>query len=156
MSRIYTAVFNNVAITAIQDLFEIVAPADAVVMIHDIHLSQNTDVGDAAEEVLRIELTSGHATSGSGGSAPTAIPRELGDAAFGGTVEVNNTTQASAGTIVTHYVWNWNIRVGFDKIFTPETRPVLSPSRRACLELPVAPADSVTMSGSITFEELGG
>src|SRR5574343_189722 len=116
MGRIYTVAFNNVAITAIQDLFEIVAPADAVVMIHDIHLSQNTDVGDAAEEVLRIELTSGHTTSGSGGSAPTAIPRNIGQAAFGGTVEVNNTTQASAGTIVTHYVWNWNIRVGCDKI----------------------------------------
>lgn len=154
MSGIYTAVFNNVAITAIQDLFEIVAASDAVVLIHDIHLSQNTDVGDAAEEVLRIELTSGHSTSGSGGSAPTAIPRNIGQAAFGGTVEVNNTTQASSGTIVTHYVWNWNIRVGFDKIFTPETRPRIAPSGRMCLELPAAPADSITASGSITFEEV--
>jgi hypothetical protein len=151
----YTAVFNNVAVTAIQDLFEIVAPADAVVVLHDIHLSQNTDVGDAAEEVLRIELTSGHTTSGSGGSAVTPVPAQLQDSAFGGTCEANNTTQASTGTIVTHYVWNWNIRVGFDKIFTPETRPVLAPSRRMCLELPAAPADSVTMSGSITFEEIG-
>lgn len=156
MGRMYTAVFNNVAITAIQDLFELVAPADAIVVLHDIHLSQNTDVGDAAEEILRIELTSGHTSSGSAGSAPTAIPLAFGDAAFGGTVEVNNTTQASAGTIVTHYVWNWNIRVGFDKVFTPETRPILSPSRRLCLELPAAPADSVTASGSITFEEIGG
>ena len=154
MSGIYTAVFNNVAVTAIQDLFEIVAASDAVVLIHDIHLSQNTDVGDAAEEVLRIELTSGHTTSGSAGSAPTAIPRNIGQAAFGGTVEVNNTTQASAGTIVTHYVWNWNIRVGFDKIFTPETRPRIAPGTRMCLELPAAPADSVTMSGSITIEEI--
>lgn len=154
MSGIYTAVFNNVAVTAIQDLFEIVAASDAVVLLHDIHLSQNTDVGDAAEEVLRIELTSGHTTSGSGGSAPTAIPRNIGQAAFGGTVEVNNTTQASAGTIVTHYVWNWNIRVGFDKIFTPETRPRIAPGTRMCLELPAAPADSVTMSGSVTFEEI--
>ena len=154
MSGIYTAVFNNVAVTAIQDLFEIVAAADAVVLLHDIHLSQNTDVGDAAEEVLRIELTSGHITSGSGGSAPTAIPRNIGQAAYGGTVEVNNTMQASAGTIVTHYVWNWNIRVGFDKIFTPETRPRIAPGTRMCLELPAAPADSVTMSGSITFEEI--
>jgi hypothetical protein len=152
----YTAVFNNVAVTAIQDLFEIVAPADAVVVLHDIHLSQNTDVGDAAEEVLRIELTSGHTTSGSGGSAVTPVPVSLGDAAFGGTCEANNTTQASAGTIVTKYVWNWNIRVGFDKVFTPETRPIISPSARMCLELPAAPADSVTMSGSITFEEIGG
>jgi len=138
MSGIYTAVFNNVAVTAIQDLFEIVAAADAVVLLHDIHLSQNTDVGDAAEEVLRIELTSGHTTSGSGGSAPTAIPRDIGQAAFGGTIEVNNTTQASAGTIVTKYVWNWNIRVGFDKIFTPETRPRIAPGTRMCLELPAA------------------
>lgn len=154
MSGIYTAVFNNVAVTAVQDLFEIVAASDAVVLLHDIHLSQNTDVGDAAEEVLRIELTSGHTTSGSAGSAPTAIPRNIGQPAFGGTVEVNNTTQASAGTIVTHYVWNWNIRVGFDKIFTPETRPRIAPGTRMCLELPAAPADSVTMSGSITFEEI--
>jgi hypothetical protein len=154
MSGIYTAVFNNVAVTAIQDLFEIVAASDAVVLLHDIHLSQNTDVGDAAEEVLRIELTSGHTTSGSAGSAQTAIPRNIGQAAFGGTVEVNNTTQASAGTIVTHYVWNWNIRVGFDKIFTPETRPRIAPGTRMCLELPAAPADSVTMSGSITIEEI--
>lgn len=156
MSRIYTAVFNNVAVTAIQDLFELVAPADSVVMLHDIHLSQNTDVGDAAEEILRIELTSGHATSGSGGSSVTPVPRSLGTAAFGGTCEVNNTTQASTGTIVTHYVWNWNIRGPFDKIFTPETKPVISPSARMCIELPAAPADSITMSGSITFEEIGG
>lgn len=155
MGRIYTATFNNVAVTAIQDLFEIVAAADSIVVVHDLHLSQNTDVGDAAEEVLRIELTSGHTTSGSGGSSVTPVPAQLQDSAFGGTCEANNTTQASTGTIVTHYVWNWNIRVGFDKIWTPETRPVIAPSRRMCVELPAAPADSVSMSGTITFEEIG-
>jgi len=112
------------------------------------------DMSTAAVLDGDIELTSGHTTSGSAGSAPTAIPRNIGQAAFGGTVEVNNTTQASAGTIVTHYVWNWNIRVGFDKIFTPETRPRIAPGTRMCLELPAAPADSVTMSGSITIEEI--
>lgn len=156
MGRIYTAQFTDVAVTAIQDLFELVAPADAIVKIHSIHLSQKSDVGDSAEEILNIQLTSGHTTSGSGGSTPTAIPNEFGDAAFGGTVEANNTTQASGGTIVTHYSWDWNTRIGFDYIFTPELRPVLSPSRRACLELPVAPADSLTMSGTLVFEEIGG
>jgi hypothetical protein len=119
-------------------------------------LGQNTDVGDAAEEILDIQLTSGHTTSGSGGSAVTPVPREFGDAAFGGTVERNNTTQASAGTIVEHHNWSWNIRAPFDRVFTPEEMPILSPSRRACLELPAAPADSITMSGTITFEEIGG
>lgn len=156
MGRIYTAQFTDVAVTAIQDLFEIVAPADAIVVIHDVHFSQKTDVGDAAEEILNIQFTSGHTTSGSGGSSVTPVPRELGDAAFGGTCEANNTTQALSGTIVTRFSQNWNIRGPFDKIWTPETRPILSPSMRACFELPVAPADSITMSGTVTFEEIGG
>lgn len=156
MGRIYTAQFTDVAITAIQDLFEIVAPADSVVIIHDVHFGQRSDVGDAAEEILSIQFTSGQTTSGSAGSSVTPVPRLLGDAAFGGTCEINNTTQAQDGTIVTHYSWQWNIRGPFDKIWTPETRPVLSPSRRACFELPVAPADAITVSGTVTFEEFGG
>ncbi len=156
MGRVYTAQFTDVAMTAIQDLFEIVAPSDAVVIIHDVHFGQRSDVGDSAEEILSIQFTSGHTTSGSGGSSVTPVPRLLGDAAFGGTCEVNNTTQAVDGTIVVHYSWQWNIRGPFDKIWTPETRPVLSPSRRACFELPVAPADSITVSGTVTFEEFGG
>lgn len=156
MGRIYTAQFTDVAVSAIQDLFELVAPADAVVIIHDLFIGQRSDVGDSAEEILSIQLTSGHTTSGSGGSSVTPVPIEFGNAAFGGTCEANNTTQAADGTIVVHGSWQWNIRGPFEKIWTPETRPVLSPSRRACVELPVAPADAITVSGTITFEELGG
>lgn len=156
MGRRYTVQFNAVAATAQQDLFEVVAPSDACVIVHDILLSQVTEVGDAAEEGLAVLLKSGQTTSGSGGSAPTAIPIEFGDAAFGGTCEANNTTKASAGTIVTHDAWNWNVRVPFEKVFTPETRPVLSPSRRLTLELATTPADSITISGRMTIEEIGG
>ncbi len=156
MGRIYTAQFTDVAVSAVQDLFEVVAPADAIVTVHDLHLGQKSDVGDAAEEILSIQLTSGHTTSGSAGSSVTPVPVELGDAAFGGTCEANNTTQAVDGTIVVHYAWDWNIRGPFDKVWTPETRPVLSPSRRMCVELPAAPTDAITMSGTITFEEIGG
>lgn len=156
MGRLYTVQFNGVAVTAQQDLFEVVAPSDAIVKIHRIGLSQSTEVGDAMEEGLSLLLKSGQTTSGSGGSAPTAIPNEFGDAAFGGTTEANNTTKASAGTIVTHYAWNWNIRMPFEHVFTPEERPVLSPSRRGTLELATTPADSITMSGYMVIEEIGG
>lgn len=156
MGRKYTVQFTGVAVTAQQDFFEVVAPADAVVVVHDIHLSQSTEVGDAAEESLSVMWKSGSTTSGSGGSTPTAIPIELGDAAFGGTCEANNTTKATVGTIVTHHAWNWNIRMPFDRIFTPETRPILSPSRRGTLELGTTPADSITISGTMTIEEIGG
>lgn len=156
MPGIYTAVFSNVAVTAQQDLFELVAPADAVVAIHAIEIAQTSEVGDAQEEGLSLLLKSGQTTSGSGGTTPTAIPRTLGQAAFGGTVEVNNTTKATAGTIVTHYSWAWNVRGEFVRIFTPECRPTMVPSRRCTLELATTPADSITVSGTIVFEELGG
>lgn len=155
MGRIYTAQFSAVAVSAAQDLFEIVAPSDAIVKIHNIRLGQTSDVGDAAEEILLIKLNSGATTSGSGGGSYTPVPIELGDAAFGGTCEINNTTQAADGTIVTHHAWPWNVRGPFEIIFEPETRPVISPSRRCVLTIP-APADALTMMGTITFEEIGG
>lgn len=156
MGRIYTAVFSSVAVTAQQDFFEVNAPSDACVAIHDVHISQSTEVGDTGEEGLAILIKRGATTSGSGGSAPTAQPLEFGDPAFGGTVEVNNTTKATAGTIATLWSGNMNVRVPFDKVWTPETRPMLSPSQRLTVELATTPADSITMSGTITFEEIGG
>jgi len=156
MGRIYTVTFDGVAMTAQQDLFEIVAPADSIVLVHELEISQETEVKDAEEEMLTILLKSGQTTSGSGGTAPTAIPRLLNDAAFGGTVEVNNTTKAITGSIVTKYAWHWNVRIMLQKIWTPETRPVISPSARLTVELATTPADSITASGTITIEEIGG
>lgn len=155
MGRIYTAQFNGVVVTAQQDLFEIVAPSTAIVVIHELCLSQTTELGDAAEEQLLLLMKSGQTTTGSGGSAPAKVPLLVGDAASGATVAANNTTKATAGTIVTHHAWNWNVRVPFQMIWTPETRPVLAPSRRGTVELATTPADSITMAGYLVWEEIG-
>lgn len=157
MGRKYTAQVNGVAVSAAQDIIEIVAPADSIVAIHDIDISQTSDVGDAAEEILLIRLASGFTTAATAvGSTPTAIPIEFGDAAFGGSLRANCTTLATAGTIVVHRSWGWNIRAPFKEVFTPETRPILSPSRRATIRLPAAPTDAITLNATITFEEIGG
>lgn len=155
MGRIYSVRIGGTAFTAAIDAFEVNAPADAVVILHELHLSQTTEIGDAQEEQLLINIITGYTSSGSGGSTPTAIPRQLGDAAFGGTVEVMNTTQASGGTPVTHHTDAWNVRIPYQKIWTPETRIILSPSQRAVITLP-APTDSVTLAGTLVIEELGG
>ena len=155
MGRIYTAQFNAVAVTAQQDFFEINVAATKIVQLLEIHLSQVSEVGDAQEEGLAIRVKSGATVSGSGGSAPTAVPLELGDAAYAGTVEANNTTKANTGTIVTHHAYNWNIRVPFDVIFTPETVKTIAPSGRLTIELATTPADSITVSGYVVFRELG-
>lgn len=156
MGRLYTATFSGVSVSAQQDFFELVAPADAIVVVHQLEITQSSEVGDAAEEGLALLVKSGATVSGSGGSTVTPAPNELGDAAFGGTCEANNTTKANTGTIVTHYAWAWNVRAEFVRIFTPETRLVLSPSRRLTIELATTPADALTVSGTLVFEEIGG
>ncbi|MEO8481088.1 MAG: hypothetical protein ABI634_02690 [Acidobacteriota bacterium] len=155
MSRMYSVVFASVAITAQQDLFEIVAASGKPCVIHSIEIEQSTEVGDAQEEGLSLLWKDGSTTSGSGGSAPTPAPQTLGDAAAGFASEVNNTTKATAGTILTKRAWNWNVRMPFLKVFTPETRPVIAGGARATLELATTPADSITVSGTIMVEELG-
>lgn len=153
---LYVATFTGVAVTAQQDLFEIVAASDSITIIHQVILSQSTEVGDAQEEGLAVLMKRGQTTSGSGGTAPTPNPLETGSAAYGGTVEVNNTTKASAGTILTTHAEAWNVRGPFMYLPTPEMRPVLGPGTRMTVELATTPADSITMHGTLIFEELGG
>jgi hypothetical protein len=78
----------------------------------------------------------------------------VGDAAFGGTVEANNTSPSTEGTIL--HSDCWNVLNGYVWIPTPECRPVISPSGRLIIELQTAPGDALTMSGTVYFEEIGG
>ncbi len=153
MGRMYSAVFEEVAVSAAQDLFEINAPSDAVVVIHAVIISQSSDAGDSESEQLNVLIHLG-STSGSGGSTITARPLNLGDAAFGGTIEANNTSQSTEGTHL--HSECFNIMAGMQIWWTPETRLMISPSDRLIIELQTAPADAVTMSGTVYFEAIGG
>lgn len=159
MGRRYTCPLTPASQTANQDVFEILAPSDAVVFIHDYELIQTTEIKDAEEEMLLVteKRGIGAVTSGSGGSTVTPKPIEAGDAAFGGTVETNNSTKmaAGSGTVETLRQRQWNVRMPLTVIFTPETRPVLSPGNRWALEI-AAPGDAVTLGGCVTIEEIGG
>lgn len=158
---IYSVTFKGLAVTAAIDLFEILAPTRGCVEVHAWNVFQTSDTGDAAEEILPIEVTRGElaVTSGSGGITMTPRPQDHSAAAFGGTVEAQNTTRMSAGSpdelaiIETH---GWNVRVPYTWVYTPELRPVIRPGRYLTLGLPSAPADSLTMGATIWFEAKGG
>ena len=155
MGRIYSVSFAAVAVTAVQDFFEINPPSTKSVIIHEARLSQVSDAGDAEDEMLQVSWIRGNTTSGSGGTTPTAAPLDGGDTAYGGTVEVNNTTVASAGTPVTLLSDCFNVRSGWIYVPTPECRIQLGGGVRLCLRLGAAPADSLTMSGTCVFESIG-
>lgn len=153
MGRQYLAIVEEVAVTTAVDLVELVAPADAILKLHSLHVSQSSDAGDSEDEMLNILFHLG-STSGSGGTTPTASPNELGDPAFGGTLEMMNTTQSTEG--VFRWAESWNIRQGFIWLPTPTFQGIISPSDRFIAELQTAPADSLTMSVVLEFEEIGG
>jgi hypothetical protein len=44
---LFAITFHNVAVSAAQDLFEIVAPATSRVLIHEVSFGQWSDFGDA-------------------------------------------------------------------------------------------------------------
>lgn len=158
--RIYTAVFKDIAVTALQDLFEIVAGANVVVIIHGWLLSQRTEVGDAAEEQLLLTTNRGigAVTSGSGGSVAPGMKLSAGDSAADSVVEVNNTTKmvVGSGTLqVDLEVHNWNVRIPYPFWYPERLRPTITPSDRWTLELETVPADSINMSGTLWYEEIG-
>ncbi len=153
MGRKYSASFEEIAVTAAQDLFEVVAPADGAVIIHSVTITQSSDAGDAQAEMLPILIHRGTAT-GSGGTSVTASPMSLGDSAFGGTVEANNTSQSVEGTFL--HAEGFNAQIGFFYLPPPEDRVEISPSALFIVELQAAPSDELTMNGTIVFEEIGG
>lgn len=157
MGRLYTATFQNVAYTAANDFFEVLTSSAVCAIIHRVNLTQSTEAGDSAAEMVRITLhrVTGAPTSGSGGTTPTPIPHSPGDAAAVVTVEANNSTPLSGGTSVLLLEEAVNVFSGFDHFPAPEQRFVIAPSTRFMVKLASTPADSISFSGYVTFEEIG-
>lgn len=156
MGLFYAVPFTGVAVSAQQDFFEIVAPSNAVIYVHNVVLSQSSEVGDAQEEGLSLLFKRGATTTGSGGTTVTPVPLETGFPASTATCKVNNTTKASGGTISTIHSENWYIRGPYPGLPTPEIRHLISPGQRYTVELATTPADALTVSGTLYFEQIGG
>jgi hypothetical protein len=154
--RIYRIPLVRTAVSAAVDFADILTAAGHVLWVHEIELNQSTEVGDAQEEMLQIAWRVGNTTAGTGGnSGVTAHPQMVGDSASGLTIGTFRTTKATAGTAISNPIWDWPVRTRFEKIFTPEIQLFLPPGTRGCLELVTAPADVMTIGGTITVEIMG-
>jgi hypothetical protein len=157
MARYYTVSFENVAVAAAQDFFELTPADDKPVLIAGLYLDNVGGVADAAdaqEELLRISIVRGHTTSGSGGSTPTPQPMNSTiDTAAGFTVEANNTTIAStAGTTIG--ALGWNTRVPLREWFPePFWFGASQANTTIVVRLLSTPADSFQCSGMLFVTE---
>jgi hypothetical protein len=157
MSRLYAISFTNVAVSAAQDLFEIIGATGKPFILHEVTVSQDSDFGDAAAEGLSLIIkraTAGY-TTGSGGTTPTPGKLATNDGAAGSTAKVNNTTVAvvGSGTLTTLRADGFNVQGGYQYLPTPETRMTFLGGEAAIVTI-TAPADALTMSGTAIIEEL--
>jgi hypothetical protein len=156
MGRVYTIEFDLIAIAATTtDLIELDAAAEKPCTLLGWEIGQSTELGDAAEEGLRMRWVRGNTTSGSGGTATTPRPCNLTDTAAGFTCEVGNTTAASAGTAVNMHSMAWNIRMPW-AVWLPEGCGYnFSGTSLLVCRLVANPIDSVSFSGTCWVLEDG-
>lgn len=147
--RIYTAVFENITVSAVQDLFNLLAVAQGGFDVHWVKLMQTTLT---ASETVRIKYQRG-TTAGSGGGSATPAPLgDLGAPAADTVVDINDTTQGTPGTVID--MDGWNLINPYLWMPTPLTQIHVPGTGRLIVELEDAPT-SCSMSGSICFEEKG-
>lgn len=154
--RPYTVTWDAAtAVTAIIDIFEILPADDKPIFLDELTIWQTTDVGDAAEEILQIQVITGYTTTGSGGASGTVGKVMAGDAAASFTAECRNTTVATTGTPAIWHADGWNVRTPYIWTPTPDWTPFASQAQPLYVRLPVAPADSLTINAMIKVRELG-
>lgn len=154
MGRMYSAVMDAQAVAAVCELFYIEAPADAVVRIHEIVITQ--DASETSEQ-LPLNVFRTATDQGVKGTSNTPAPLSAGDAAFGGTCRTNILTAETFATETTMLMrQSQNILNGWHLLPTPECRIDISPGAGLCIKLDSAPSASVNISGYVVFEEIGG
>ena len=149
---------EGVATTAAVDLFEFTVGAGRTARLAGLWISQSSDVGDAAEEMIRWRFVYGNTTSGSGGAAPDEWELGYGSGGTGvDSAESFNTTQATGGSVLSGPANSFNIRAGEQMWFPPGLELTLNPPSTTevnVIRLMAAPADSLTMSAVAFFYNL--
>ena len=153
--RLYTVNFNNVSISASQDLFGILTTANMAIKLHWLELGQKTLTSWEAKEVQIIRNT-GTVSAGSGGNAFTPSKVNPGDAAATATARINDTTSQSqtGGASTVLFSREWELLNGFFWMPAPEQRPIFGPSSGLQIKLGTGPSAAMTASGTAMFEEL--
>jgi hypothetical protein len=155
MSRTYTVSFENVTVSAAQDLLQVKGASNKMLRILRRWVSA-TDTTIPTGQMLRLRerLLPATVTDGSGGSTPTPAKHDQGDAAATFTSLANSTTPASTNaTAVVLATMGCHVFNGFDDIH--DDPPTVAPSQSYVFELLSTVTGTVHLSGGVEVEEIG-
>ena len=156
MPRTYAVTFEGVTVTSAggdTDLFEFTPADDKPIELVGLIFATSSELGDAAEEIIRFQVSRGHATSSNGTSA-TPTPLDPIDTAAGFTAEYNGRTIASTGTNVAIHSDMFNVRSGYQMWWPDGCGPrATQANTMMTVRMMAAVADDVTMSGTAYIRE---
>ena len=164
MARGYAVPFNGTITNAgaDTDLFSLQAGDDTPITVWGFLLGQTSELGDAAEESLRITIKFMPATwtVGSGGSSVTAVApsADPSGSTWGATVRTNDTTVGTtSGTAVVRHDSAWNERNSPYDFFFPNDMfaPVARQATALVVRNETTAADDLTGCCTCWFAEGG-
>ncbi len=158
MGRIYTISTLNVAVSAAQDLVQVIGAAGKMVKLRRVSVgATDTTLPTAQMMELRCRFLPATVTNGSGGTSPTAEPVDTGDAAASVTAKANSTTPATtSATAVLLQAWGVHIYAGLDYTFPAASQPTCGPSESVTFELLSTLSGTCHLSTTVEVEEIGG
>ncbi len=153
VGRLYSVNFLDVAVVAAQDLINLTATANMAFEVLRIEGSQRSLTAWESKPVKLVRNLS-VVTAGSGGTAPTPVKINNGDAAATFTARVNDTVAQTGTTSTILFSSGFEFLNGYFKVFTPDERLVIAPSQGFAINMPTAPSASTLMSFSVLVREL--
>lgn len=151
----YTGTLTNAGGDA--DLLEILPASGKPIRLVGWILGQTTELGDAAEENLRLTIRRLAATvTGGNGTSVTPVPSDGNDTAAGFAAECNGATVATtsgANTVVEESAWN--IRSSpWERWIPEEMRPRAVNGEALVVRCESTPTDDITIALTFFVEEL--
>lgn len=156
MGRIYTVTFEQVAVSAAQDLLQIKGATGKVLRVRKLWWGcTDTAIATSQSVATRCRFLPATVTDGSGGSTPTPARFDQGNAAASFTALANNTSKATTvGTAVVLEESGDHLYNGYNRTFAEP--PVVGPGESLVFELLSTVTGTVHLSGGAEVEEIGG
>lgn len=151
----YTGTLTNAGGNA--DLLEVLPASNKPVRLVGWIIGQTTELGDTAEESIRLTINRLAATVTSGnGTSVTPVPSDGNDTAAGFTAECNGATVATtSGALTVLEESAWNIRATpFERWIPEEMRPRMVSGEALVIRCESTPTDDITIAMTFFIEEL--
>ena len=157
--QIYSVSFSNTPATGVdKDIFELITSTNSRVKLREVRLSQSTAavLGATEVELLSVAIHRGATVAAIGGSTSTPVKRDPRQRVADAVVVVNSSTPGSGSTGLADLLFAGQFLTGEEFLWRPpeDERPLIGLGERLSVRLG-ASAQTITLQGTMTFEEVG-